>query len=154
MPTIVARSVIASRNSDPPVKIWHIQPCMERPAVLGSRRTACPISRDIARMTWSLLCLLAGDVATVAINTSIASPFTGRKARICGAVIYTRRSFGFRTTMASWLVSSWATLFVVVVVSLSCPSCSLLPPMLLSELISYPSNVYQKFGRRFNVIFT
>ena len=27
MPAIVARSVIDSRNSDPPVKIWQIQPC-------------------------------------------------------------------------------------------------------------------------------
>jgi len=28
MPAIVARSVIASRNADPPVKIWQIQPCI------------------------------------------------------------------------------------------------------------------------------
>jgi len=60
MPAIVARSVIASRNSDPEVKIWQIQPwrCSLRCIYTARNGTVTLIWRD---------CLCASGTAAVAV---------------------------------------------------------------------------------------
>jgi len=119
---------------------------MERPAAVGSRRTAFAISRDNCKSgliiplfasrscenapIWLLL-----FVATVAVNTSIASTFAGRKARMRRRDLRTPfvrfpNNDGF---VAGLIVSH----VVVVVVRSSCLSCSLLPGILVTELICY-----------------
>jgi len=74
----------------------------------------------------------------------------------CGGVIYARRSFGFRTTMASWLVLSWATLWLSLSGRpVSAVHCCLEYWSLNSSVMPRSSptqNVYQKFGRRLKVI--